>query len=273
MNNHFITIIIAISVGFLGGYLGSQERSDEPQITNSSQPDSYIDKGEDSLESDLSHELQLELIKYKVEQLETQLEALVQQTNITENTENLSQTKSINRSLSAYARPVQPNEENLVAAGISNDDAKDILRRISQQEYRRLELQNLVRRSKGVEAQQYRNELRELNTNKISLRNELGDQAYDQYLFESGQNNRVKVSSVMSGSPAESSGFENNDIIISYDDLNILDWNDIRRATLDGEIGSYTTVEILRNGDRMSLMVPRGTLGVQLEPVQLDPVN
>jgi len=270
MKNHFLTLIIAASVGYLGG-VSSQLFVSSPEENQSS--DVFINNTGELTETNSSTELQLELLKYKVEQLEAQLETLSQQSSGAENSSSTSSAKNTSKATPRYARAVQPNEENLVAAGVSHDIAKDILQRISQQEYRRLELQNLVRRSQGTEAQQYRNELRELNQDKISLRNELGDQAYDQYLFSSGQNNRVKVSSVMSGSPAESSGFENNDIIVSYDNLSILDWSDIRRATLDGEIGSYTTVEILRNGERMSLMVPRGTLGVKLEPVQVDPAE
>ena len=270
MKNHFLTLIIAASVGYLGG-VSSQLFVSSPEENQSS--DVFINNTGELTETNSSTELQLELLKYKVEQLEAQLETLSQQSNRAENSSSIHSAKNTSKATPRYARAVQPNEENLVAAGVSHDIAKDILQRISQQEYRRLELQNLVRRSQGTEAQQYRNELRELNQDKISLRNELGDQAYDQYLFSSGQNNRVKVSSVMSGSPAESSGFENNDIIVSYDNLSILDWSDIRRATLDGEIGSYTTVEILRNGERMSLMVPRGTLGVKLEPVQVDPAE
>ena len=77
----------------------------------------------------------------------------------------------------------------------------------------------------------------------------------------------------MSGSPAESAGFSSDDIILSYDNQKVLAWADIRRLTLEGEIGSYTNVDVLSNGERISLMVPRGTLGVQLEPVQLDPAE
>ena len=75
----------------------------------------------------------------------------------------------------------------------------------------------------------------------------------------------------MSGSPAEIYGFQSEDIILSYDDQKILNWRDIRKATLQGEIGSYTNVEILRDGSRMNFTVPRGTLGVQLASVQLPP--
>ncbi len=168
-------------------------------------------------------------------------------------------------------RPVTPSLQNLVESGVSPDMASDIMRRMSQQEYRRLELQNLISRSSGIERRSYQTELRELNSNRISLRNELGDDQYDRYLYSSGQSNRVRVNSVMSGSPAESAGFETGDVILSYGDQKILNWPDIRKVTRQGEIGSYVNIEILRDGQRMSIMVPRGTLGVQLDAIRLDP--
>ena len=151
--------------------------------------------------------------------------------------------------------------------------ADDILRRINEQYYRRLELQNLIQRRISPDTQQYREELRELNRNIISLRSELGDDRYDKYLFVSGQNNRMKVISVINGSPAESSGFQEGDVILFYDNKKILNLSDMREATLTGEIGQFTTVGILRDGMPLSLTIPRGTLGLQLEAIQLDPAS
>ena len=58
-----------------------------------------------------------------------------------------------------------------------------------------------------------------------------------------------------------------------YGDQKILNSTDIRNATLEGDIGSFINIEILRDGSRMSLTVPRGTLGVRLEAVQIDPAQ
>lgn len=172
-----------------------------------------------------------------------------------------------------YYRAISPNLKNLTSSGINKDVAQDLLRRISTQQYQRLNLQNLMQRADSGQRQQYRQQLRELSKNQISLRVELGEDKYDQYLFTSGQDNRVQVSSVMAGSPAQSSGFEADDIILRYDGLKILNWKDLRSATIQGEIGSYTNVDILREGETISLMVPRGTLGIQLDTAQVDPTN
>jgi len=75
----------------------------------------------------------------------------------------------------------------------------------------------------------------------------------------------------MTGSPAESSGLLADDVILSYNDQKILSWPDIRAATMQAEIGSYINIEILRDGNVMNMTIPGGTLGVQLDALQVEP--
>lgn len=271
MKNHLLTIILATGLGYAAGYLGglSSESSTTPLPQSDSASDDSNYKTSDQIPVNL---LQFELLKYQVERLQQQLDEIKSAGTATESvTENSNPPDTDHTQTSfAPARPVEPNQENLLAAGVPADQASQLLRRISQQNYRRLELQNLIRRY-PQQAAQYRNELRELNQNSISLRSELDETSYDKYLYHSGQNNRVEVSSVMAGSPAETAGFNAGDIILSYDNKKILSWTDIRQATLDGDINSYTNVDVLRDGERVTLTVPRGTLGVQLNPLQMDP--
>jgi S1-C subfamily serine protease len=269
MKSHLITSVIALVTGYFGGYLASLNFSEQPV----SQPlAGYQQTAQNpfKIQSTANHsDALLASLQSKIESLQIQVSTLQSTQN---KIKTLSKSNTHDEKNKINAR-VTPNQKNLIASGISPDIADEILRRISQQDFRRLELQNLMQRSKPAERRQYSRELRELNKNRISLRTEMGDDPYDQYLFVSGQNNRVKVSSVMAGSPAETSGFQAEDIILYYDNQKILNWPDIRRVTVQGEIGSYTSVEILRNGAQMSLMVPRGTLGVQLDSVQLDPAQ
>lgn len=272
MKSHLLTIVLATSLGYAAGYLGglSSQPSTAPQMQNGSPADDNSYKTSEQIPVNL---LQFELLKYQVERLQQQLDEINSaNTGYEAVTDNSDQSEPRTQTPLAPARPVEPNQQDLLAAGVSADQASQLLRRISQQNYRRLELQNLIRRYPD-QAAQYRNELRELNQNSISLRSELDDASYDKYLYHSGQNNRVEVSSVMAGSPAESAGFSAGDIILSYDNKKILSWTDIRQATLDGDINSYTNVDVLRNGERITLTVPRGTLGVQLNPLQMDPAS
>ena len=49
--------------------------------------------------------------------------------------------------------------------------------------------------------------------------------------------------------------------------------NDLRRAALAGATGDFANVEVLRDDDRITLTVPYGTLGVQMEAIQIDPTR
>jgi len=280
MNSQLPTLLIALVAGIAGGYLGSSlnhnsenmgdvsydsplSGTDKKRFTKTNQNSNSVNPFSKQTAS-TDAEYQLESLLLKIEGMQIQIEALQDNQKKTQQT---SDNKQSTRKFSSAT----PNRKNLIAAGINPDEADDILRRIGQQDFRRLELQNLIQRSDSTQRRQYSKELRELNKNKISLRSEMGDENYDQYLYASDQNNRVKIRSVMTGSPAESSGFKPEDIILSYDNKKILSWPDIRAATIEGEIGSYISVEILRDGETLNLTVPRGTLGVELDATQVDP--
>lgn len=273
MKSQLTIIVLALIAGYLGG-ISSQffhsrstpvgQMQAEQGAEHSSSFHVHTEPGELTL--------QIAQLQQKVDQLEVQLnEITYAQININDSIDNntIKYVEKNNR----QRHPVTPNIDNLVSAGVDPIIADDILRRISQQEFRRLELQNLMQRNTSSNMQQYRDELRELNENKISLRSELSDDEYDQYLMVSGQNNRMKVTSVMAGSSAELNGIQKDDVILYYDDHKIFNLPELRKATLDGEIGNFTNIVILRHGMHMSYVVPRGTLGVQLEAIQFNPAQ
>lgn len=271
MKSHITTIIIALIAGYLAGYQAQVRHS--PSLVQTHSP-----HGENHSPETHSNPFQVtsqsENVLDTVQALQFKVEILQQQLNTLEDNQQKIQSQQKNKPQAITHKKntrIIPNQKNLVASGINPDEANEILRRISQQDFRRLELQNLMQRATPSERREYSKELRALNKNKISLRSEMGDDAYDQYLYISDQNNRVKITSVMAGSPAEASGFQAEDVILSYDNKKILNWSDIRRATIEGEIGSYTSIEILRDGEQLSLTIPRGTLGVQLEATQIEP--
>jgi C-terminal processing protease CtpA/Prc len=264
---HVVTFLVAIVAGVLGG-VSSQLYNSES--TGTDQP-----KAEQEAASSLPVEAQsassdrvvrIAQLEQKVESLEAQLATIVndQAANMAEQNDT---QKVSSEALVDQVRVASPKDE-LVSVGVNPQEADDILRRISEQQYRRMELANLVRRNTSSDSRAYITELRELGQNQVSLRSELGDEAYEEYLMKTGQNNRVKVSTVMAGSPAEVIGLQSEDIIVSYGGQNIVTSDDIQHVELDGEIGSVTEVEILRDGSRINLTVPRGVLGVQLDAIQ-----
>ena len=212
---------------------------------------------------------------YAPEDLQGQVEYLQQQVNnLTSKLSELTEQQtgnSTNRNPEQLTNSSISNRDNIINSGIDSYNADEILLRLDQQNDRSLELHKLIQNSSSTERGEYGKELLELNKNKISLRSEMGDDAFDQYLFLNNENNRVKVTSVMSGSPAESAGLQLDDIIISYDYQKIITLTDIQSTSSKGETGNNTIMQIIRDGEEISLTVPRGTLGAYLDPVLVDP--
>jgi len=161
--------------------------------------------------------------------------------------------------------------ESLVKAGISEDTAADIVRRRNELELRKLKLRDTATREGYIGTARYTRELADLMAEETTLREELGDEAYDRYLFVNKRPNRVKVSSVMLGSAAEQAGMKDGDIILTYGQLRVFEWGELNRNTSEGELGEYVNVDILRNGQLMSLWLPRGPLGVRLNAARVQP--
>ena len=163
------------------------------------------------------------------------------------------------------------NLDNLIRGGIDPTIAEDIVRRKNRVELSRLQLQDKARREGYLDTQRYYDELEAINSNDVDLREELGDEAYDRYLYNSHLTNRVRVSSVMLGSAAEEAGLRKNDIILSYNNKRVFNWRELKQATAEGELGEYVSITIVRDGSIYSLNVPRGPLGIQLGVARVEP--
>ena len=163
------------------------------------------------------------------------------------------------------------NLDNLIRGGIDASQAEDIVRRKNSIELQRLALQDRATRDGYLNTQRYYDELAEINKQDISLREELGDERYDEYLYNSKQNNRIRISSVMLGSAAEQAGIQKGDIVLSYNNRRMFSWQELKDATAEGELGEYVGINIYRNGEVFSFSVPRGPLGVQLGASRLAP--
>lgn len=161
--------------------------------------------------------------------------------------------------------------KTLIKAGLSEELAADIVRRRNDIELRKLELRDRASREGYLGTTRYTRELTALMEEQITLREELGDDAYDQYLYANGMPNRVKVTSVMLGSVAEEAGMKDGDTVLTYGQLRVFEWSELKNATSEGELGEYVNVDILRDGQLMSLWVPRGPLGVRLGSARVAP--
>ena len=161
--------------------------------------------------------------------------------------------------------------DNLVSAGIDNVTAEDIARRRNLSDLNRLELRDRAIREDYIDTDRYQQEMRELLSDQTSIREEVGDQYYDRYLYLTGRANRIGVASIMEGSAAQSAGVQSGDLIIQYDDQRMYNWNDLQLATTQGQRSESVNLTVQRAGSELMISIPRGPLGVRLNSVRLDP--
>lgn len=214
-------------------------------------------------------ESEMGLIKQQLQQIELALQNLSTSEQATSNRSRLT-TVNNNRFPSLLNQRLF-NLDNLINGGIDPSLAEDIVRRKNNIELKRLELQDRATREKYLNTQQYYDELEDINRQDINLRDELGDQRYDEYLFNSKQNNRIRITSVMLESAAERAGILSGDIVLSYDNQRMFSWQELKAATAQGQLGEYVSISIDRNGEIYSFSVPRGPLGVQLGSTRIAP--
>lgn len=165
----------------------------------------------------------------------------------------------------------QTVEGRLAAAGFTPQQVEHLRRREAEAQMRQVELDDQARREGWANTPRHMEEMSRLMNAGNGLRQELGDDAYDRYLHATGRPNRIAVGNVIPYSPAAQAGLQPGDIIVSYGGQRVfspMQLNDQRSA---GIKGAPVTVEIVRNGERMEITMPRGPMGVQPQPYYADP--
>jgi len=157
------------------------------------------------------------------------------------------------------------DEDALRAAGLSMTTVKQTRERFEQLEMDRLFLRDRAIREGWMGTVRYSNEVEKLEGRKQDINNSLGDNGYDAYLYATNQSNRVLIREMLQGSPAKAAGLLPGDMVLSYDRKRMFATRDLQNATAGGRAGESVPVEILRNGQPMTLYIPRGPLGVYLD--------
>lgn len=271
---------LCLLIGFVSAYLifgqknsNSYKKAEVDSFADVSTADDSISAGNPFVSKDNDRldmiEDELELVKQQMHELEY---ALQNMSVATDRDSKLSPTASLtsNRLSPVFNRRLY-NIDNLIKGGIDAGIAEDIVRRKNSVELKRLELLDRAKRDNYLGTQRYSDELESINQQDVDLREELGDERYDAYLYNSKQNNRIKVASVMLGSTAEQAGILKNDVVLSYDNNRMFNWQELKDATSEGQLGDYVSIDIYRDGQIYSFSVPRGPLGIQLGATRLEP--
>ena len=151
----------------------------------------------------------------------------------------------------------------LVAAGIEPQTAEDLASRLDERTLQLLNLRDQATREDWVGSERFRDEQSALR-DSINLRDEVGDSAWDAYLYASGQNNRVGIASIINGSAASNAGVQVGDVIVTYATERIYTVRELQSATRAGERGEAVILQVRRAGTLLDVSVVRGPLGVTL---------
>ena len=153
---------------------------------------------------------------------------------------------------------------SLVSAGVDPLVAEQIQQRNDQWTLQRLELVDQATREGWRRSEQFDERLNALREERPSIREELGDSAYEKYLIVSGETNQVQIASIINGSAAQLAGLENGDVVLSYANQRMFTLRELQQATREGSRGEPIQVEVLRSGEQIIVELPRGPLGVTL---------
>jgi hypothetical protein len=163
--------------------------------------------------------------------------------------------------------------EQLMGAGFRRDDVERFRARIDQIELERLYLRSRAAREGWLATPRFQQESAAIDAQQQGLRGEFGEELYDWLLYSTGQPNRVGVAEVLAGSPGESAGLANGDVIVRYDEQLMLTVADLLTATQSGRAGELVPVEVQRRGEASTvrLFLPRGPIGARIAPATLEP--
>jgi hypothetical protein len=169
------------------------------------------------------------------------------------------------------AQDVWFNQQALIDAGMTESEAEQLKTHFEELELEKLYLRDQAIREGWSGGKRYRDELQKLEAKTEDIKQELGEDAYDAYLFAAGQPNRVTVQSVLSSSAAGNAGIVAGDQVIRYAGERIYNWRDLRDATTRGDLSETVPMEILRDDKPMELYVQRGPLGIRMDSISVAP--
>ncbi len=162
-------------------------------------------------------------------------------------------------------------ERALVAAGIDATTATEIRRRRDEVSLSEIYLRDVATREGWLDTPDFAAEMADIERQRTSIRDEIGDQAYDRYLAALDHPNRVAVDEVLLESPAAVAGLQAGDVVLRYGETRIFSPGELVTATRGGVAGETVRVEISRQGRRFEIEVPRGPLGVRIAASRGDP--
>ncbi|MDA0272166.1 MAG: PDZ domain-containing protein [Proteobacteria bacterium] len=270
MVKNYLALFVLLTTGVVVGMLWSQP--EEPVGTNVT-PTALSAEQQSPAQIQRTANLEAEIIQLK-QRLE-RLEQEVHQRGLAvpgneESTDTLPPKDTELPAFVSRSTPL-PVVDGLIKAGLDSFTAQGIARKQSEAELRQLELRDNAIREGYMGTDRFREEMRQLRNETVRVRDEIDEASYDKYLYYTGQPNRVAVGSVLLGSAAEENGIRQGDTILRYDNEPLYSARDLRTATIKGERDERVNVTVQRGDSQVTVSVPRGPLGVRLNPMSINP--
>lgn len=214
----------------------------------SGEPDSeHLAEAIESLAKVLNAEInERRVLTEQLQQLKSELQDLKQ--NLRVRVEEAFQEDNGSGGRESGTSVAQTTEERLAAAGFNRQQLEAIDRLQAEAQMAQIELDDRARREGWINTPRYVQESRNLATGGTVIRDALGDELYDRYLFANGLPNRVAVGSTIERSPARNAGFQSGDLVLSYGGEKVYSAQQLVNLRSSGESGELVIVEILRNG-------------------------
>lgn len=170
----------------------------------------------------------------------------------------------------ASARPAGPENFDgavLLDAGFSASEAAELRARVDGITMSSLALWDRATREGWVGTPRFEEEAAAVahGAQLEALRSDVGDEAFDWALFAAGHDNRIRVESVLAGSPAAMVGIRPGDLVVGYANEPMFTGGQLVEATTEGRAGDLVAVDLQRGGERLAVYLPRGPLGLRID--------
>ena len=262
-------LVIGLSVGLAIGVTVTQR----PGPDSAETPDPEAVAAQSAVPSDVSDQnaglrRQIQATEARLREAQAALEAFRQESASRVNARPLTDDVQAQIDELSGARGVRPRFSNdpgevverLIAGGFSPHRADWIRQRLDE-----LMLERIAQRNESLRENPDGIVLEGFSPiPDLQLRDELGDFEYQQYLLALGREPYASILDVIGGSPAAEAGLRAGDQIVYYDGTRVFDFLEVTPLTMAGNPGETVVIDILRDGEPIQLVVPRGPLGVRL---------
>ena len=267
MKKYYIGIFFLVLAGSILGFY--PEKYFGPSITQTEKP--TVQKG-DLRDSLLQRTSNMEFNIAEIEKRLSGLENALETKKEIEAQDKISR-KQLNDDNNVTETNGLPMIDVLIKAGIDTFSAEEIVRKQNKSALRRLELRDNAIREGYIGTNKFREEIKKIRAEEISIRDEIDAASYDKYLFYTGRPNRIRVASVIQGSVAEAGGIQEGDRVLRYENRPIYNTGDLRSSTIEGTRGEIINLTIQRRNTLITMSVPRGPLGIRLESISVNPTK